>query len=268
MIHPPLAPIFVSTHRLSDPLPIPPLTGAALPRLPSLSDCHGRAGLAPMQRRAVVMIIAVLHGVALWALLQIPTVRDQALQVVPILVDLLAPPAPPTPPAPPRPPEPVRQPVVQRPLPPKPRPLPAAPVLATAAPAPAETFNAPPPQPAPAQPTPAQPTPAVAAPAPAPAAAPTKILPDTAVQYLQPPQVDYPRLSQRRGETGQVLVRAYVSTGGGAPQSVEVEQSSGHVRLDQAAVAAVHKARFKPYAEAGRPVEGWALIPIRFELEK
>ena len=103
---------------------------------------------------------------------------------------------------------------------------------------------------------------------PAVAAPPPKLLPDAAVQYLEPPRVEYPRLSQKRGETGLVLVRAYIGSGGGAPHSAQVEQSSGHARLDQAAVAAVHKARFKPYAEAGRPVQGWALIPIRFELEK
>lgn len=257
------------THRLPDP-PSPPLAGATLPRLPSLSACSGGADLAPLQRRAVVLAIAALHVVLLWALLQVQAVREQALQIVPILVDLLAPPAPPTPPAPPRPPEPLRQAVVPRQPPPKPRPLPPAPLLASATPAPAETFSVPPAQPAPAAPTPpADPPPVAAAPMPAALAAPPpKVLPDAAVQYLQPPQVEYPRLSQRRGETGLVLVRAYVGTGGGVPLSVEVERSSGHTRLDQAALAAVHKARFKPYAEAGRPVQGWALIPIRFELEK
>jgi periplasmic protein TonB len=65
-----------------------------------------------------------------------------------------------------------------------------------------------------------------------------------------------------------VIVRAHVGTEGGAPHSVQVEKPSGHARLDQAALAAVQRARFKPYAEKGQPVEGWALIPIRFELEK
>jgi protein TonB len=101
-----------------------------------------------------------------------------------------------------------------------------------------------------------------------PPAPPPRLLPDAAVQYLEPPRVEYPRLSQRRGETGLTLVRAYIGTSGGLPLSTQVEQSSGHARLDQAALAAVKKARFKPYAEAGRPVEGWVLIPIRFELEK
>jgi periplasmic protein TonB len=93
-------------------------------------------------------------------------------------------------------------------------------------------------------------------------------IPDSAVQFLQLPEVLYPRLSQRHGETGLVIVRAHVGTGGGMPHSVQIEKSSGHARLDQAALAAVHRARFKPYAEKGQPVEGWALVPIRFELEK
>jgi protein TonB len=88
------------------------------------------------------------------------------------------------------------------------------------------------------------------------------------VQYLEPPAVTYPRLSKRNGEAGLVVVRAYIDTSGGAPRSVLVEKPSRHPRLDEAAVAAVRKARFKPYTENGRPVEGWALIPIEFELEK
>jgi protein TonB len=108
--------------------------------------------------------------------------------------------------------------------------------------------------------------PAVAA-TPAPPPAP-KLLPDNAVQYLQSPQVVYPPLSLRRAETGLVIVRAYIGTDGGAPRTVQVERSSGHARLDQAALAAVQAARFRPYAEKGQPVEGWALIPIRFQLEK
>ena len=38
--------------------------------------------------------------------------------------------------------------------------------------------------------------------------------------------------------------------------------------LDEAAVAAAQKARFKPYTENGRPTAGWARIPFPFELEK
>lgn len=259
----------VQAHRLSQPLAAGP-PGAALRRLPPLGSA--RADLAPTQHRALVMAIVALHLLAAWALLQVQAVRDSAVQVMPILVDLLASPAPPTPPAPPRPSEPVRQqPPAKQPPPPKPRTLPPPqPALpSTPSPAAPTEFTAPQPDSAAAAP-PLGPAPAAAAePAPpAVAAPPPKLLPDAAVQYLEPPRVEYPRLSQKRGETGLVLVRAYIGSGGGAPHSAQVEQSSGHARLDQAAVAAVHKARFKPYAEAGRPVQGWALIPIRFELEK
>lgn len=88
------------------------------------------------------------------------------------------------------------------------------------------------------------------------------------MQYTVPPDVVYPRLSKRYGEAGRVLVRAFVDAAGGAPRSVQVSQSSGHARLDEAALSAVQKARFKPYTDNGQPVEGWALIPIDFELEK
>ena len=44
-------------------------------------------------------------------------------------------------------------------------------------------------------------------------------------------------------------------------------QSSGFERLDRAALSGVQRARFKPYTENGRPMAGWARIPIPFELE-
>lgn len=231
---------------------------------------HERADLAPAQHRALVVAIVALHLLGVWALLQVQAVRDTTVQVMPMLVDWLAPPAPPTPPTPPRPPQPLRpQPVSKAQPPPKPRalPPPQPAVLSTPGPATTPEFTVPPPDPSPPAPPPSPAPAAAVEPAPV-AAPPPKMLPDAAVQYVEPPRVEYPRLSQKRGETGLVLVRAYIGSGGGAPHSVQVEQSSGHARLDQAAVAAVHKARFKPYAEAGRPVEGWALIPIRFELEK
>ena len=225
--------------------------------------------LSTRQRRALVGAIVALHLLGIWALLQVNAVRQAVLQAAPIFVDLLAPPAPPAMPPPPAAlpaPLPPLKPVPLKRLQPLPKP---APLLAAPAAAPVESFGAPqaPTPPPPAPPVAAAP---VAAPAPAAAAAPPaapRVLPDAAVQYLVPPQVVYPRLSQRHRETGRVLVRAYVGSTGGAPLSAQIEQSSGHARLDQAALDAVHKARFKPYAENGRPVEGWALIPIDFQLE-
>ena len=243
----------------------PGRAGAALPPLPA----DGGEDLNRAQRRGVVAAIVGLHVLAVWGLLQVQAVREAAVQAAPILVSLLATPTPPAPPPPAPAPAPKVTPRARL------QPAPAPKLLATtASPTPEAVIVPPPtetPEPEPAPPQPTAPVShveavAVAAP-PAPPPAP-KLLPDDAVQYLQAPQLAYPPLSLRRRETGLVTVRAYIGTEGGTSRTVQVERSSGHPRLDQAALAAVQGARFKPYAERGRPVEGWALIPIRFELEK
>lgn len=218
--------------------------------------------LPPAQKRAVVAAIVALHGVAIWGLLQIAPVRAALAEAAPMFVDLLAPPAPEKPPesAPPPP-----TPVPKKPPPP-------LPVLAAApSPVPAPFVVAPPP-PEPVPPAPPEVPVAVPALAPAPPAPPApppppKEIPAAAIQYLEPPSPTYPRLSRRMNETGLVIVRVYVDTEG-LPRTVQVLQSSGFARLDDAAVEGVRRARFKPYAENGTPTAGWARIPIPFELEK
>jgi len=212
--------------------------------------------LPPGQRRAVVATIVALHGLAGWGLLQVEQVRQALVEAAPLFVDLIAPPAPPPPPEAPRPPPPPR--VIKPPAP-----LIAAAPATTGAP----LFVEPPPEPvAPPEPPPPQ---IVAAPPPAaaPLPAPPKEIPASAIQYLEPPAPVYPRLSRRLGESGLVVVRVFVDVDG-QPRQVQVLQSSGHARLDEAAVEGVRKARFRPCTENGQPVAGWARIPIPFELEK
>jgi protein TonB len=223
-----------------------------------------RSELSPFQRQLLVVGILALHAAGIWGLLKLNAVRDAMQQVAPIFVSLVAP-ADPMPAPTPR---------TQEPKPKsKPAPAPAR-LIAT----PPTTVPAVEPFAVAAEPsTPANPTTMTVPAAPAADTAPAKaspqppaprLLPDSAVQFMQLPEVVYPRLSQRNAESGLVMVRAYVGATGGAPHSVHVEKSSGHARLDQAALAAVQKSRFKAYAEKGQPVEGWALVPIRFELEK
>ena len=217
------------------------------------------------QRRAVVLAIVLLHGVAGWAVLQVPAFREALAEAAPLFVQILAPqptPPQPEPPPPPRPP----QPIPKAPPPPAPlisaAPTPTPPAFV--APAPPETPEVPAP--------PAPPVVVVQAPppsAPAPPAPPPpepKLIPASAVQYLEPPVLVYPRLSARAREAGRVMVRVLIDEAG-QPRSVQVSQSSGHPRLDEAAVAAVQKARFKPHTENGKAVSVWALIPANFDLE-
>jgi protein TonB len=227
--------------------------------LPPLPRRGERAdGLSPTQRRAMVVAILAAHVAAVYGLMQVREVRDAAREVAPMFVDLIAPPAPTAPPVPP---PPTPQPIQKKPPPP-------APVIAAApSPAPAAFVVPAPPPPEPVEAPPTPPVAVVAPPAPpAPPPAP-KIIPASAVQYLEPPVLEYPRLSRRNNESGRVIVRVYIDTAG-LPRNVQVSSSSGHPRLDDAGVAAVQKARFKPYTENGQPTAGWALIPLNFELEK
>ncbi len=220
----------------------------------------GGDGLTPGQLRGVVVAIALAHLLAVWGVMQVPVVREAVVEAAPIFVNFIAPPAPQAPPVAEPPPPPVPRPVLKQPPPLQP--------LVTAAPSPAPApFVAapPPPEPVPvvqAAPPPADPAPAPPAPAPAP-----KTIPASAVQYLDAPEITYPRTSQRLGEIGRVMVRVYIDEGGKA-REVQLHKSSGFSRLDDEAVRAVRKARFKPYTENGRATAGWAFIPLVFDLEK
>jgi protein TonB len=202
----------------------------------------------------VVVAILLAHVGAIWGVLQVPAVREAVLEAAPIFVDLLAPPTPPTPPPPP----PVVRPVLKTP----------PPTLITAPPAPTPApFEAPPTPELPPPPEPVAPVAIAAPPAPPAPPPPPKIIPASEVQYLVKPDPEYPPLSIRRGEAGLVMVSVYIDEAG-MPRTVQVQQSSGHARLDDSAVAAVRRARFKPYTQNGQPAAGWARIPIPFELER
>lgn len=84
--------------------------------------------------------------------------------------------------------------------------------------------------------------------------------------HSNPPPV-YPALSREAGETGRVLLRAEVSAEGRV-QQLEIQDSSGFRRLDQAALNAVRHWRFQPATTNGQPIAGVALIPLRFTLDQ
>lgn len=237
---------------------VQPLVNSPVASLPPLATAQTE--VSPGQRRAVIVAIAALHGLAGWAALQVPAVRQALQEAAPMFVDLIAPPAPPLPEPPPPPPP---KPIPKKPPPPAP--------LVTAPPSPAPApFVAPPP---PEVPVPPAPPPVVVAeappapPAPPPPPAPPKEIPASAIEYVVRPAVEYPRLSIRANESGTVVVLVLIDTNG-LPREPQIAQSSGFPRLDEAALAGVRKARFKPYTENGKPLAGWARIPIPFELEK
>ncbi len=88
-------------------------------------------------------------------------------------------------------------------------------------------------------------------------------LPSSEADYLRNPKPLYPRLSRQLREEGRVMVRVYISTEG-LPEKVELAQSSGYFRLDQAALDAVAQWRFVPGKRNGVPEAMSYLVPIPF----
>ncbi|NEX59826.1 energy transducer TonB [Noviherbaspirillum galbum] len=86
------------------------------------------------------------------------------------------------------------------------------------------------------------------------------------IEYIQPPRPEYPNGARRLGEEGKVMLRVLVNERGVA-ERIEIQKSSGSPRLDEAARQAVLRAVFKPYAEDGKPVPMYALVPIAFQLD-
>lgn len=156
-------------------------------------------------------------------------------------------------------------PSVEPPKPPPPRPLPAPPrkvspvpppVIAAAPAAVSVSSFVVAPQPAP----PVAETPPAA---PAPAAL---VAARFDADYLQNPKPAYPAMSRRQGEEGKVVLRVRVSAQG-TSRSVEIKQSSGFSRLDEAARAAVEQWRFIPARQGSEAVESSVLVPLNFTLD-
>lgn len=135
------------------------------------------------------------------------------------------------------------------------------PIPVPATPAPAE---------APASENASSPAPAVAAAAAAPAAVPpaaTLQPPRFDAAYLNNPKPPYPPLARRLGEEGQATLRVLV-TPEGRPERIELAESAGSPRLDEAALEAVRHWRFAPARQGDIAVAAWVRVPIAFRLEK
>jgi len=96
-----------------------------------------------------------------------------------------------------------------------------------------------------------------------------------AVEELPEPQggiaaiqrnVVYPEIAKRAGVEGLVVVQAWVDENGNVTRA-EVIKGIG-AGCDEAAIAAVKKAKFKPGKQRGKPVRVKMSIPVRFRLQR
>lgn len=217
---------------------------------------------SPLLRKLTPLIIIVgLHAALLYAL-QVGLLTHPAMQAAPkeIIASLITLTPEPVPQPKPQPPKPEVKPVVKPVAKPKPQPV----IKPKPSPQ-AITETAPPPPPPEKSSEPPSET-AVSAPAPAPAAATAarpKIV--TGVAYINAPRPVYPALDARMGNEGTVTLRVLINDRGNADK-VEIQKSSGSSRMDEAARAAVLRAKFRPYLEDGKAIPVYAIVPINFTL--
>lgn len=199
------------------------------------------------RRSGWIMLVVGLHVLLVLALAY-AAVRPEVVQPIKSLAVRLLEPAAPAPP---------------KVEPPKPLPAQAAPkrpvspppvMTAASSNAPSSFAVAPQPQPEPVS------APVVAAPVSAPVTAAR-----FDADYLQNPKPVYPPMSRRMSEEGKVVLRVKVSAQG-LPLSVEIKQSSGFSRLDEAARSAVEHWRFVPAKQGSEAVESSVLVPLNFTL--
>jgi len=78
-------------------------------------------------------------------------------------------------------------------------------------------------------------------------------------------QPEYPRSALRRRQEGTVLLRVLISETG-RREDIKIHSPSRYSLLNNAAVKAVKKWKFKPNLVNGRPVKSWIEIPIEFKI--
>ena len=76
----------------------------------------------------------------------------------------------------------------------------------------------------------------------------------------------YPEISRRKGEEGTVEL-SFVVLASGKTTDIVLAHSSGFPLLDDAAIQAVRRARFRPATQNGVPVMAKMLQPFAFRLE-
>jgi protein TonB len=83
--------------------------------------------------------------------------------------------------------------------------------------------------------------------------------------YLNNPAPVYPEIARQLGYEGIVFLTADIDKSG-MPVKVEIEKSSGHSQLDEAALKAVKTWKFRPGEFGNMPIESVVRVPIKFYL--
>jgi protein TonB len=134
-------------------------------------------------------------------------------------------------------------------------------------------MKTPPPTPPPPAPPPAvdeatnNPAPPVPPAPPAPPAPPSDITASQDLSYNSRMQPRYPPQAIRQRHEGTVTLLILVAVDGSV-KDIKVDVSSGYRELDRAAMDAARHWRFNPTIRNGQKVEGYARVPVNFNLNQ
>ena len=89
---------------------------------------------------------------------------------------------------------------------------------------------------------------------------------DEAPVAIVPIQPYYPEPAKQAGIEGTVFVNFYVDEKGYV-SNAEIIKKSKRSDLDEAAVYAVKKSKWKPAQNKGKPVGVWLAVPVKFNID-
>lgn len=90
----------------------------------------------------------------------------------------------------------------------------------------------------------------------------------SSLEYAAAPPPTYPRDALMDGLQGTVYLKVLVDVDG-KPLSVEIQRSSGHHKLDDAAKRQVLKKwKFRPAIQNGQAIQVYGIVPVHFSLER
>ena len=105
------------------------------------------------------------------------------------------------------------------------------------------------------------------APPPPPSGPQFKFIPyDDPPRPVTPIKPVYPDIAQEAGIEGQVLVQCFIDEKGRVKETIVVK-GIPNTGLNESAVQALRKTRFRPAKQRERPVGVWVTIPINFKLQ-
>jgi TonB family protein len=86
-------------------------------------------------------------------------------------------------------------------------------------------------------------------------------------QVLEQPSPVYPESAQKEKIQGTIWLKIYVDENGAVKEVKTAKRTGINDEMEQSAIDAAKKTKFKPAVYEGKPTDCWVVIPYRFKLK-